>query len=259
MVAASKLRRAQEALTVARPYADKLARLVDSVARRAQDSSHPLLRQHTTGKTVVLVCTSDRGLCGGFNASVINYFRDAQKTELAGQDVEIVAIGRKGAELLRRRGATLRDVRTGLGEQDKLAVSRSIIEGVVTEFMSGTIGSVYVLYNEFRSALVQTTRLERLLPFEQAAETGELMSDYLYEPSVEAVLEKLLGHKLEIQMRRILLEAEASEHGARMTAMENATKNAGDMIDRLTLQYNRARQDAITKEMIEIISGAEAL
>lgn len=259
MVAAAKLRRAQDALVAARPYADKLGGLVDNVARRAQDSSHPLLRQTAGGKVVVVVCTSDRGLCGSFNASILNRFRDAQRQDFEGRDIEVIAVGRKGAELLRRRGVEPCAIHTGLNDRDKLAVSQALLKGVIAEFTAGNAGAVYILYNEFRSALVQTARLERLLPLEQAKETGEIVSDYLYEPSVDAVLEKLLIHKLEIQVRRILLEAEASEHGARMTSMESATKNAGDMIERLTLQYNRVRQDAITTEMIEIISGAEAL
>lgn len=260
MVAAAKLRRAQDALVAARPYADKLGDLVDNVARRAQDSSHPLLRQAAAnGKIVVIVCTSDRGLCGSFNASILNRFREAQRDDFDGRAIETIAVGRKGAELLRRRGIEPCAMHTGLNDRDKLAVSQALLKGVIAEFTAGAAGAVYILYNEFRSALVQTARLERLLPLEQAKETGVIASDYLYEPSVDAVLEKLLIHKLEIQVRRILLEAEASEHGARMTSMESATKNAGDMIERLTLQYNRARQDAITTEMIEIISGAEAL
>jgi len=259
MVAAAKLRRAQDAIVRARPYAQELGKLVDALVLRADAGAHPLLRQTLEGKVVLLVFTSDRGLCGGFNASIVNETMRLLRGDFANREVELIVVGRKGVDLFRRRNCTLRETHIGLLDGDSMEASRNLVDGIVQGFIDGTIGELYCVFNEFRSALTQTVSVERLLPLERSDDTGVVATDYLYEPSMETVLERLLIHDLYIQMHRMIHESAASEHGARMTAMESATNNASDMIERLTLQYNRARQDAITKEMLEIIGGAEAL
>jgi F-type H+-transporting ATPase subunit gamma len=258
MVAAAKLRRAQEAIERARPYAYHMRDLVNRVAMRAGSDSHPLLRGGAGGKVSLIVVTSDRGLCGSFNSSVVAETLRVLRTEFEGRDVELTLVGRKGAEALRRKPVTIRGTHTRVMDNNPLAEAARIVDNEVTGFMQGGTEAVYCLYNEFKSAIAQRLTLERLLPFDPPQQS-EIVVDYLYEPTQEDVLTELLSRHLQVQMHRILFESAASEHGARMTAMDSATKNAGDMIDRLTLVYNRVRQTAITTEMIEIVSGAEAL
>jgi F-type H+-transporting ATPase subunit gamma len=259
MVAAAKLRRAQEAILQARPYAHRLDSLIDHLVPRVHESAHTLLQASENGPVVLLVVTSDRGLCGGFNSSLVMAAMEALNGRFADREVEIIVIGRKGVDLLSRRACTIRDRMTGIFDGDTMECAERIIDGLVKDFVKGSISEVHCLYNEFKSALVQTVTTEQLLPFEKKTVEEENTTEYLYEPSESHVLQQVLIHGLYIQMHRILFESAASEHGARMTAMESATNNAGDMIDRLTLQYNRARQDTITSEMIEIIGGAEAI
>lgn len=261
MVAAAKLRRAQDAVTIARPYALRMRDLVDRLASRAESQSHPLLRKPTGDKKInVIVMTGDRGLCGAFNSSIANAVSEHLRTTFEGKTVELTVIGRKGVELFKRRGIPLRSAHTGVHEQDVHASARAIIGDVADEFAKGETDAVYALYNRFKSAISQQVTLEQILPFTGESGADDTASaDYIYEPSDEAVFNQLLTRHLETQMHRILLESAASEHGARMTAMDSATNNAGDMIERLTLMYNRARQDAITTELIEVVSGAEAL
>ncbi len=264
MVAAAKLRRAQEAILQSRPYSHRMRDLVNNLALRAELDAHPLLRRAPeSGKVGVIVVTSDRGLCGGFNSSITNTTLEALKTTLEGREVELTVVGRKGDDLLKRRPVTIRASHINVQDHSLLDVARSIIDDIAEDFIQDGVSEVYCLYNEFKSAISQKVVLEKLLPFEPHADTEEKEDDfpvdYLYEPSVEEVFEDLLVKHLHIQIHRILQESAASEHGARMTAMESATTNAGDMIDRLTLQYNRVRQDAITTELIEVVSGAEAL
>jgi F-type H+-transporting ATPase subunit gamma len=260
MVAASKLRRAQEAITRTRPYSLEMRRLISSLAARADRDLHPLLRSAGEGGKIGLVIISaDRGLCGSFNASIINRGLHELRTTFAGRDVDVTMVGRKGIEAFRRRRIPMRATFTGLGDEGALRTATRIIDELVADYLRGETNAVYVLYNEFKSAISQKVTLERLLPITPEPYEGPQPLDYLYEPSTEAVFEGLLVENLHIQLHRILHESAGSEFGARMTAMDSATKNAGDVIERLTLQYNRARQDAITKELIEVISGAEAL
>lgn len=259
MVSAAKLRRAQEGILGARPYAYHMRALVNGLARRAEHGAHPLLRRGTDGKTGLIVITSDRGLCGAFNANIVNAVMDAAANRFAGRDVELTVVGRKGVDILRRRPLRIRAAFTAVQDRPLFDVAAEIIEDVAKDFAAGQTGEVYCLYNEFKSAIAQRVTLERILPFEPEGGHDGPPVDYLYEPSREIVFEALLHRHLTIQMQRMLLESAASEHGARMTAMDSATNNAGDMIARLTLQFNRARQDAITKELIEVVSGAEAL
>ena len=264
MVAASKLRRAQEAIMRARPYAFDMRHLVNGLALRADSTTHPLLRAGSGGKVGVIVVTSDRGLCGGFNANIINGLVAAVRKQFSDRDVEITVVGRKGIELLKRRTFNIRATFIGVHDGSVMREAAHIIDDIVEDFKQGGTDEVYCLYNEFKSAVQQSVTLEKLLPFapeapEEGEETPGPALDYLYEPDQEEVFERLLVRHMRIQMHRVLFESAASEHGARMTAMDAATRNAGEVIDRLTLKYNRARQDAITKELIEVVSGAEAL
>lgn len=261
MVAASKLRRSQESIVRARPYAHRMRDMVMRLAVRAELNRHSLLRRATgTGTVGVIVVASDRGLCGGFNATIVNAALRMISDEFAGRDVELTVVGRKGVELLKRRDCRIGKSHTDVLDGSASDAARNIIADAVTGFSLGVYDEVHCLYNEFRSAISQEVTLEQLLPFEmREAEANDATVDYVYEPSVGAVLELLLTEHMEIQMQRILYESAASEHGARMTAMDSATTNAGEIIEHLTLKYNRARQDAITKELIEVVSGSEAL
>lgn len=266
MVAASKLRRSQEAILRARPYAFEMRQLVNNIAACADSRTHPLLREGSGGKVGVIVITSDRGLCGGFNANIVNRVMQKIREDFRGREVELTVVGRKGVELLRRRSVTVRATFTGVYEGPVMRAAAHIIDDIVEDFKRGATDEVYCLYNEFKSAVQQSVTLERVLPFhaKENAEadqdaTAPAWVDYLYEPDQEALFERLLVRHIRIQLHRVLYESAASEHGARMTAMDAATRNAGEVIARLTLKYNRARQDAITKELIEVVSGAEAL
>jgi F-type H+-transporting ATPase subunit gamma len=260
MVAAAKLRRAQEAILQARPYAYQMRDLVNSLAARADDDAHPLLRAGGGKKVGLLTITSDRGLCGGFNANIINNAIATIKGKFSDREVEVTVVGRKGIEALKRKECTIRKTHTDYFEGDPMRAAATIIDDLVEDFIKGDTDEVYCLYNEFKSAVQQKVTLERLLPFVGEEDTPEeKLLDYLYEPSQTVVFDQLLVNHLHVQMHRILFESAASEYGARMTAMDSATNNAGDVIDRLTLQYNRARQSAITTQLIEVVSGAEAL
>lgn len=263
MVAASKLRRSQEAILRARPYAIEMRHLVNKISKCTGSDTHPLLRQGQGGKVGIVVVTSDRGLCGGFNSNIINALMRAVKRDFAEREIEITVVGRKGVELLKRRSLNVRATFINIFDGPVMRAALHIIDDIVEDFKLGGTDEVYCFYNEFKSAVQQTVTLERLLPFTAQEDEGEpegaLPLDFIYEPDQEEVLERLLVRHMRIQMHRILFESAASEHGARMTAMDAATRNAGEVIDRLTLKYNRARQDAITKELIEVVSGAEAL
>ena len=261
LVAAAKLRRAQESIEQARPYALRMRSLINNLASRAELDMHPLLHPGTEREQIqLIVITSDRGLCGAFNSTIVNATLSHIRDDFTGKDLQLTVVGRKGQELLRSRYGKIGETYSDILDGSLVDTAATIIRGAAEQFTRGKVGEIYCVYNEFKSAVFQPVVLEKLLPFEPAlAEDGASTVDYLYEPDQARVFEALLWKHLQIQMHRILNESAASEHGARMTAMEAATTNAGDMIDRLTLRYNRARQDAITKELIEVISGAEAL
>ena len=263
MVAAAKLRRAQDAIVSARPYASTLDKMIAEVMSRAENGNvaHPLLVKREVKKIEVLVLTSDRGLAGGFNS---NINRRALKflTESGGKyEVTITSVGRKGGDFFRARGFKMRKDYPGMMSKVTYAGAAEVSDELAQRFLSGEIDAVYLANNEFISAISQRINFSQLLPFEAAApaSSGGTKVDYLYEPNAQTVLDKLVPQALKIKIFRALLDSVASEHGARMTAMENATKNAGEMIGKLTLFYNRTRQAAITKELMEIVSGAEAL
>ena len=260
MVAAAKLRRAQEAIMNARPYAYHMRDLTKSLAARADRESHPLLRQWDVPKVGVIVVTSDRGLCGSFNGNLVNETMRVLREQFPGKQVDLTVVGRKGVEALRRRPCTIRATHVGVYEKFSINAATRIIDEVVDEFVKGDTGEVYCLYNEFKSALVQRVTLERMLPYDLPEQQEAPADDipYLYEPTERKILFSLLVNNIHVQMYRIMLESAASEQGARMAAMDSATKNAGDVIASLTLKYNRARQDAITREVIEVVSGSQA-
>ena len=266
LVAASKLRRAQEAITAARPYAIEvgglLRRVAASVPTEEGQAPHPLLEARANPQRVLLVVlTSDRGLCGSFNATALRQ-AEAFIREHRGQyaDIEVATIGRRGAEHFRKRKqVTVRDF-PGVFEDLTFRRAQEIAEGIAQEYQGRELDAVYLLYSEFKSAISQELQVAPLLPVVEAElPADEAAPDYVYESSQTEVLNQLVPRYMAIQVWRALLENSASEHGARMTAMDNASRNAKDMVGSLTLQYNRARQAVITRELMEIIGGAEAL
>ena len=259
MVSAAKLRRAQDAATSARPYAEKLTQLVRNMAARVGTTAHPLLQPHDEERTVhLLLVTGDRGLCGAYNANLIRR-TEAILDERGREHVRLTLVGRRGFDYFKRRSVTIVDKHINLFGGPGPDLARQIGDTLAREFAEGTSDVVYLLYNSFRSAVVQVPTLQQLLPITAEATAGAGMIDYLYEPSGPELLERLVRQYVTVLIRRAFLEAVASEHAARMTAMDAATGNAAEMIDRLTLDMNRARQAAITKELLEIVAGAEAL
>jgi F-type H+-transporting ATPase subunit gamma len=268
MVAAAKLRRAQDALMQGRPYAQGLAETIQRLAVSVDEELHPLMQRSDSTRTLLVVVTSDRGLCGAFNSS-INRAAEALIKEKLGtefESVDLAIIGRKGNDYLRRRTEKLgtriehffQDVYTDLS----IETVKEICDVLTSDFVEGKYDQVYVLYNEFKSAIAQETQVERLLPLspdELGNEDAESIEDYDFEPAPKELFSYLLPLYINKQVYRILQESVASEMGARMTAMDSATNNASDLIAKLTLEFNRARQAAITTEIIEIVSGANAL
>ncbi|MXW02950.1 MAG: ATP synthase F1 subunit gamma [Holophagales bacterium] len=272
MVAAAKLRRAQDQILATRPYALELRKVTEHLAAvAAGEVEHPLLTPHEDegddraafGKTLVLVVTGDKGLCGAFNAHVQR--RTEQEMAALNGGGEILALGNRGADFFTHRGAPMRGARRGLFKDLSYATAQDLAAEVSNAYADGEYDAVYAVYNEFISVLSQRVSWERLLPIaredvlghEGASANGH--RPYLYEPSEAEILNDLLPRFVTFQIYRVLLESQAAEHAARMTAMDSATKNAGELIDTLTLQYNRSRQAEITTELIEVVSGANAL
>lgn len=264
MVAAAKLRRAQDAILAARPYAKRMYAVLGEIGRRHKDAEHPLLKPHAQPKVhELIVVTSDRGLCGAFNANVL---KRAQATarELAakGQRVVITPVGKKADEFFRRRKlGEIQRVWSGLGTIN-IRYASELAEHLAKRYESGEIDGATLVYSEFISALTQTPHADPLLPLtpaEAIAEAGSATLPFEIEPDANALLNVLVPQALEFTLYRALLENQAGEHAARMAAMESATRNSEELIDSLKLQYNRVRQAAITKELMEIVSGAEAL
>ena len=262
MVAAAKLRRAQERVIAARPYSRKMLSVIASLASRVERAQHPLLAKREPKQVKLLVLTSDRGLCGAYNTNILRKAVEAVKQFKAeGKEVKVNVVGRKGRDFFRKRaGYTLGKVWSDLGMID-YEKAADVGQNIVERFTAGETDEVYLLYNEFKSVMQQKVTLEKLLPVEPPAEADLFTAavDYLYEPSAEAILTSILPKHIEVQVYRAMLESQASEMGSRMTAMDSATRNAKDMIERLTLKFNKQRQAAITKEISEIVGGAEAL
>ncbi len=267
MVSASKLRRAQERITSFSAYADKMHEVVSGLADEIDEDSHPLLRKPESETKILLVSiSSDRGLCGAFNTNVFKRTQAfvAEKQQ-AGASVDIVTIGKKVNDLLKRREANIVDFKTGVFERLEFPEIATLASGMIDQFLAGDYDAIYVIYNHFRSAISQEVRAERLLPLSAEQERAEITEkgistlDYLYEPNRDKILDAILPQSVRLHLYRALLDSVAAEHGARMGSMDSATTNAKKALGRLTLQYNRARQAAITKELMEIVSGAESL
>jgi F-type H+-transporting ATPase subunit gamma len=260
-VSASKLKKAQAAMLAARPYANKLVTVLGNLAARAPREYHPLLAHRGCRRIEFLVMTSDRGLCAAFNTNIMKRavaLYNEKKTD--GCDLTLNIVGRKGRDYLTRRGYEIRKDWTGISGHLNYSHASMIAAEIIENYINAEVDEVYVIYNEFKSALSQMVIAEKILPIETPKAAVEAASgDYIYEPSPEGVLDTLLPKHVEFQIYRALRESEASELGARMTAMDAASNNAKEMIAKLTLKYNKARQAAITKELMEIIGGAEAL
>lgn len=260
MVSAAKLRRAQEAAVAARPYAEKMTDLLRNLAARVASNAHPLLTIREENRIQLVVLTSDRGLCGGYNANLIRAAEAFMRNQGAGKEIQVALVGRKGADHFRRRRAQISDRYVNILATPAEELAAEVAGKLISRFVNGEADAVYILYSHFRSALSQVPTLEKLLPVavKETAETEQL-TEYLYEPGVAELLASLLPRITVIAIQRALLEATASEHGARMTAMDSATTNASKMMGTLTLQMNRARQASITRELMEIVGTAEAL
>jgi len=255
MVSASKLRKAQAKLIASRPYARQLQGVLERLAQAPVEELHPLLKVRPVQKVVYVLITSDRGLCGGYNANLIR--KTSGLITAAQQEIKILAVGRKGRDFFRRGKVEFISEFTGLGDSPSYNQAKEIAKEVVRLYVEGEADEVYLLYTEFVTAITQRPSQVKLLPLEQPEEKQG--RQYIFEPSPEEILTTLLPKYVETQIFRTILEGKASEQGARMTAMSSASDNAKDMIGRLSLAMNKARQAAITTEISEIVSGAAAL
>jgi F-type H+-transporting ATPase subunit gamma len=266
MVSAAKLRRAQDRVIAARPYAKALREVLASVSARVKEARHPLLASREEKRVVLLVLEGDKGLAGAFNANINRAVAVLLAEKKSWESVVILPIGKRAFDYWKRRGTPLAPKSyPGIFARVEYAHATEIADYLTAEFVEERIDAVYAVYNEFKSVMSQIVRRDKILPISrsetalaEAAASGAPPIEYIYEPDPETILARLLPRHLEFAIFRMLLESAAAEHGARMTAMESATKNAGEMIDSLTLTYNRARQARITKELIEIVSGAAA-
>jgi F-type H+-transporting ATPase subunit gamma len=281
MVAASRLRRAQERIQNARPFANQMSRVLSSLASRVEASAHPLLDERVEpkagGRVLLIVITADRGLCGSFNTNVIkgagNFI-----TDRAGRQVSLGLVGRRGRDFFARRGFEVKFEQINLFAQLKFQIAQDIARDAIGAFVNGEVDGVFLAYNEFKSVMVQRLAIEQLLPIPRAALMAPAQADtpaagappspggatapaidYLYEPKPEELFKHLLPSHVEVQVFRALLESNAAFYAAQMTAMDAATRNSGEMIEALTLYMNKVRQAAITREIIEVVSGAQAL
>ena len=263
LVAAAKLRRAQERILSARPYANKMAELLSNLVSGAEDSGHPLLEQREGPRRQIVIITADRGLAGAFNSNILRQANQLLR-EASAAEITLVVVGRKARDFFRRRTFTVKRDMVGFWDRLTYAHAQELADYFMKQFLDNEVDEVVLLYNEFRSVVAQRPVRVQLLPIPHAETGGEGEAlaeqvDYIYEPSAEAILGDLLPRHVRMQVWRALMESAAGEHGARMTAMEAATKNAKDIIGVLTIQYNKARQEKITKELLDIVGGAEAL
>ncbi|PIQ96843.1 MAG: ATP synthase F1 subunit gamma [Nitrospinae bacterium CG11_big_fil_rev_8_21_14_0_20_56_8] len=260
LVSASKLRRAQDAILAARPYAMKMMEVLNHLAARCNHDLHPLLAERQGGKVLLLVITSDKGLCGGFNGNILRRTA-AYLKENGNKDTALMIAGKKGYDFFKTRSSNIIKHYIGWTRHFEYQMAVDIADILAKLFMEGDVDRIFMVYNEFKSVMAQEVLVEQLLPIvpEKNRNVKEHVVDYIYEPEEEAILDKLLERYMRTEVFRAFLESAASEHGARMTAMDSATRNAGEMIGGLTLTYNQARQAYITKELIEIVNGAEAL
>jgi F-type H+-transporting ATPase subunit gamma len=265
MVAASKLRRAQERVIATRPFAREARRVLESIAGRVDQTTHPLLARRPgadRGATMLIVITADRGLCGSFNTNIIKAAGSFIR-EHPGRPISFGLVGRKGRDLLGRRGLPVRFEHVNLPKHIVFAEAEAVASPAVSDFLEGRVDSVHLIYNEFKSVMQQKVVLEQVLPLAPVGQADEATTaaaaDYLYEPSAQRIFDELLRRLVDAQVLRALLESNAAFYAAQMTAMDAATRNSSDMIDGLTLSMNKIRQAAITREIIEVVSGAQAL
>jgi F-type H+-transporting ATPase subunit gamma len=258
-VSAAKLRRAQERVFSARPYAEQLKRVLANLTGRLENVSHPLLEVRPEQRILLVIVTADRGLCGAFNSNINrtaqNFLREHRE-----QTVELVTVGRKGRDFFRRRAVPIKSEFVNIFSRLDYGNAKDISDTIVRAYTDSEIDAVYIVYNEFKSVIQQRVVVEKVLPLSRGELTqAEPQPDYIFEQPAQDIFNRLLPRYVEIQIFRALLESAASEHGARMASMDTASRNAGDMIDMLTLNMNRIRQAAITREIIEVVSGAGAL
>ena len=266
MVAASRLRRAQERIQQARPFASEMLRVLNSLATRVDSTMHPLLDERRApqagGKALLFVISADRGLCGSFNTNAIKG-ASTFIVENPAREVALGLVGRRGRDYFARRGFEVRYEQVNLFQALQYSHAQAIAQAGVEAFISGQVDGVYLVYNEFRSVMSQRVVVERLLPIPrldiEPLAGGAPQIDYLYEPTPEELFSTLIPRHVEVQVFRALLESNAAFYAAQMTAMDSASRNAADMIDQLTLYMNKVRQAAITREIIEVVSGAGAL
>jgi F-type H+-transporting ATPase subunit gamma len=260
LVAASKFRRAQERILAARPYATKMRELLGGLAGHTGDETHPLLARRETGRKRLVIVTADKGLCGAFNSNILReslrFLRGPGETS-----VTLVVVGKKARDFYRRRQFTVKSEMLGIFDRLAYSHAQELAGGLMQDYLAEEVDEVHLMYNEFRSVAVQRPVRQQLLPIEAEGDgdDGGSHEEYLYEPGPEAILASLLPRHVTIQVYRALMESAAGEFGARMTAMEAASKNAREMINLLTIQYNKARQERITKVLLDIVGGAEAL
>jgi F-type H+-transporting ATPase subunit gamma len=259
MIAASRLKRAQDRVVAARPFAQRMRQVLNSLAARVDPDVHPLLRTPTGGRPLLIVVTADRGLCGSFNANVIKAGGQFILAEGRTGGVTLGLVGRKGRDFFRRRGFDVVLEQVGIFQRLTFDHAVEIANLGIDEFVTGRASSVDLVYNEFKSVISQRVVVERLLPIPRAEfDTGQQGTDYLYEPGPEEIFRELLPRYVQAQVYRALLESNAAFFAAQMTAMDAATRNSTEMIDSLTLYMNKVRQAAITREIIEVVSGAAA-
>ena len=260
MVSAAKLKRAQDAITQMRPYANKLRELLVNLSSTLEGSDGGAFAQEREVKKVLLVAiTSNRGLCGAFNSNIIKKAKSLAENDYSNADVSFLTIGKKGSEFFIKNDFTVRTSHDSLYDDLTFENTSSIAEEIMQNFLSGEFDKVILVYNQFKNAATQLVQSEQFLPVETPTEEGATIGDYIFEPSKEEIVTDLIPKSLKIQLFKAVLDSHASEHGARMTAMHKATDNAGELKKDLTLTYNKARQAAITGEILEIVGGAEAL
>ena len=263
MIAASRLKRAQDRVISARPFAQRMLKVLNGLVTRVEQDAHPLLRipPQGSGRPLLIVITADRGLCGSFNSNVIKAAGQFILNETPSRAVALGLIGRKGRDFFRRRGFDVRYEAIGIFQKLTFGDAVDIADAAIEDFTSGNASSVYLVYNEFKSVMTQRIVVERLLPIPRlesdAAAAGPTV-DYLYEPTPEEIFRDLLPRHVQVQVYRALLESNAAFFAAQMTAMDAATRNSADMLENLTLYMNKVRQAAITREIIEVVSGAAA-
>ncbi len=267
MVAAAKLKKVQGRMLDLRPYADKMNEVLKSLAKGADTEAHPLLSARPRKTVEVLVITSDRGLCGAFNTNIL---KAAQKTidgyKKDGFELSVSTVGKKSADYFRRRNVEIRNSWIDVSGNVSFLKAEEIANDIKESYMNETVDEVIVVYNAFKTKVTQTVTVARFLPLspdeseqEAPVEAEGASADFIYEPSTEAIFERLIPRNVDVQVYRALLESSAAEEGARMSAMENATQSCDEMVGRLTLQYNKARQATITGELMDIVGGVEAL